>query len=133
MASSLVVLRNAALLMLLLATVAGLYARNVTRLSTDASAQSAATAAAQTAVELGWNCQPTPPPEAATAAARAAWNQTGHLAVQPLAIEVLADACNLIASVTAAPLDARLSALQTTATACRSAASGAVLGVPGSC
>lgn len=133
MISSLVVLRTSVLLMLLLATIAGLYVRHVTRLSADAAAQSAASAAAQAAIAAGWQCQPTPPPEAVTAAARAAWGQMGHLAVQPVAVEVFADACNLIAAVTAAPLDARGSSLHTTATACRSAVRTAVLSVPGSC
>ena len=133
MTSSLVVLRSAVLLMLLLALVTGLYVRHVTRLSVDAAAQSAATAAAQAAAAVGWQCQPAPPPEATTAAARAALSQIDHLAVQPIAVEVFSDACNLIASVTAAPLDTRVAALHTTAAACRSAASGATLSVPGSC
>ena len=133
MTSSLVVLRTAVLLMLLLALVTGLYVRHVTRLSADAAAQSAATAAAQVASAVGWQCLPAPPSEAVTAAARAALSQINHLAVQPVAVEVFSDACNLIASVTAAPLDTRVSALHTTAVACRSAASGATLSVPGSC
>ncbi|MDE0117750.1 MAG: hypothetical protein OXT07_14190 [bacterium] len=133
MASSLVVLRNSVLLMLLLALVTGLYVRHVTRLSADAAAQSAATAAAQAAVAAGWQCRPPVPPEALTAAARASLGQIGHLAVQPVAVEVFADACNLIASVTAAPLGTRVSALHTTATACRSATQAAALKVPGSC
>ena len=133
MASPLVVLRSAVLLMFLLAVVTGLYVRHVTRLSTDAAAQSAAVAAAQAATEVGWQCQSAPPSEAESAAARAALGQIQHLAVQPVAVEVRADACNLIASVTAAPLATRVSALHTTAIACRSAASAAVLSVPGSC
>lgn len=133
MASSLVVLRSAVLLMFLLAVVTGLYVRHVTRLSTDAAAQTAAVAAAQTATEVGWQCRSAPPPEVEAAAARAALGQIQHLAVQPVAVEVRADACNLIASVTAAPLATRVSALHTTAIACRSAASAAVLSVPGSC
>ena len=133
MASSLVVLRSAVLLIFLLAVVAGLYVRHVTRLSADAAAQSAAVAAAQAATDAGWQCQSTPPSEAGSAAARAALGQIQHLAVQPVAVEVRADACNLIASVTAAPLATRVSALHTTATACRSATSAAALSVPGSC
>ena len=132
MATSLVVLRSAVLLMFLLAVVTGLYVRHVTRLSTDAAAQSAAVAAAQAATEVGWQCE-APPSEALTAAARAALGQVQHLAVQPVAVEVRADACNLIASVTAAPLATRVSALHTTAVACRSATSAAALSVPGSC
>ena len=88
MTSSLVVLRTSVLLMLLLATITGLYVRHVTRLSADAAAQSAASAAAQAATAAGWQCQTTPPPEAVTAAARAAWGQIDHLAVQPVAVEV---------------------------------------------
>ena len=133
MVSSLVVLRTAVLLMFLLAVVTGLYVRHVTRLSADAAAQSAVSAAAQAAVAAGWQCQSAPPSEAVAAAARAALSQIQHLAVQPVAVEVRADACNLIASVTAAPLNARVSALLTTATACRSATSAAALRVPGSC
>lgn len=133
MASSLVVLRTSVLLVLLLATITGLYVRHVTRLSADAAAQSAAGAAAQAASAAGWQCQPTPPPEAVTAAARAAWSQMSHLAVLPVSVEVLADACNLIATVTAAPLDTRVSSLHTTAAACRSAVRTAALSVPGSC
>lgn len=133
MASSLVVLRSAVLLMFMLAVVTGLYVRHVTRLSVDAAAQSAAVAAAQAATDVGWQCQSTPPSEAESAAARAALGQIQHLAVQPVAVEVRADACNLIASVTAAPLATRVSALHTTATACRSATSAAALSVPGSC
>ncbi len=132
MASSLVVLRSAVLLMFMLAVVTGLYVRHVTRLSADTAAQSAAVAAAQAAAEVGWQCG-APPPEAMTAAARAALGKIEHLAVQPLAVDVYADACNLIAAVTAAPLDTRVSALHTTATACRSATSAAALSVPGSC
>lgn len=119
--------------MLLLATIAGLYVRHVTRLSADAAAQSAASAAAQAATAGGWQCQPTPPPEAATAAARAAWGQMDHLSVQPVAVKVFADACNLFATVTAAPLDTRVSSLYTTAIACRAADRAIVLSVPGSC
>ena len=133
MISSLVVLRNAVLLMLLLTVITGLYARHVTRLSVDAAAQSAATAAVQAATAEGWSCLPTPPPEAVTAAARAAVGQIGHLAVQPVAMDVYADACNLIAAVTAAPLNARWSGLNTTAVACRSTNQTSVLDVPGSC
>ena len=125
MTSSLVVLRTSVLLMFMLAVVTGLYVRHVTRLSADAAAQSAAVAAAQAATDAGWQCQPAPPSEAVAAAARAALSQIQHLAVQPVAVEVRADACNLIASVTAAPLSARVSALHTTATACRSATSAA--------
>ncbi len=132
MASSLVVLRSAVLLMFLLAVVTGLYVSHVTRLSADAAAQSAAIAAAQAATEVGWQCD-VPPPEALTAAARAALGKIEHLAVQPVAVDVYADACNLIAAVTAAPLDTRVSALHTTATGCRSATSAAALSVPGSC
>lgn len=133
MVSSLVVLRTAVLLMFLLATITGLYVRHVTRLSADAAAQSAAGAAVQAATAAGWQCQATPPPEAVTAAARAALGQVAHLAVQPVSIEVYADACNLVAAVTAAPLNTRVSSLHTTATACRSAIRAAVLSVPGSC
>lgn len=133
MSTSLVVLRTSVLLMFLLITITGLYVRHVTRLSTDAAAQSAAVAAAQAAVAAGWQCQPTPPPEALTAAALAALSQSDHLAVQPIAVEVFAEACNLFASVTAAPLNARVSSLHTTATACRSATRAAALKVPGSC
>ncbi len=133
MISSLVVLRNSVLLMFLLAVITGLYVRHVTRLSTDAAAQSAATAAAQAAAAAGWQCQPTPPPEALTAAAQATLGQIKHLAVQPVAMEVRADACNLITAVTAAPLNTRVSALHTTAIACRSATRAAALAVPGSC
>ena len=133
MTSSLVVLRSSVLLMFLLALVTGLYVLHVTRLSTDAAAQSAASAAVQAAAEVGWQCQSAPPPEAETAAVRAALSQIQHLAVQPVAVDVYADACNLIAAVTAVPLDSRVSALHTTATACRSAVSGVVLSVPGSC
>ncbi|MCY3910919.1 MAG: hypothetical protein OXF99_05350 [bacterium] len=133
MASSLVVLRTSVLLMLLLILITGLYVRHVTRLSADAAAQAAATAAAQAAVAAGWQCQPTPPPEAVSAAAQATTGQIDHLAVQPVAVEVLADACNLIARITTAPLDARVSALHSTATACRSATQAATLSVPGSC
>lgn len=133
MISSLVLLRTSVLLMLLLALITGLYVRHVTRLSADAAAQSAASAAAQAATAAGWQCQPTPPSEAVTAAARAALSQVDHLAVQPISVEVRADACNLITAVTAAPLDTRVSALHTTATACRSATTAATLSVPGSC
>lgn len=133
MTSALVVLRTSVLLMFLLAVVTGLYVRHVTRLSADAAAQSAAVAAVQAATEVGWQCQSAPPSEAEAAAARAALSQTQHLAVQPVAVEVRADACNLIASVTAAPLSSRVSALHTTATACRSATSAVALSVPGSC
>ena len=133
MVSSLVVLRTSVLLMLLLALITGLYVRHVTRLSADAAAQSAASAAAQAAADAGWQCQPTPPPEALTAAAQATLGQIDHLAVQPVAVEVFADACNLIAAVTAAPLDSRVSALHTTATACRSATQAVTLKVPGLC
>lgn len=133
MTSSLVVLRTSVLLMLLLATITGLYVRHVTRLSADAAAQSAASAAAQAATAARWQCQPTPPPEAVTAAARAALGQMDHLAVQPVSVELFADACNLITAVTAAPLDTRVSSLHTTATACRSTVRAAVLSVPGSC
>ncbi|WP_419851069.1 hypothetical protein [Candidatus Poriferisocius sp.] len=133
MTSSLVVMRTSVLLMLLLATITGLYVSHITRLSADAAAQSAASAAAQAATAAGWQCQATPPPEAFTAATRAAWSQVNHLAVQPVAVEVFADACNLIAAVTAAPLDTRVSSLHTTATACRSAVRAATLSVPGSC
>ena len=133
MTSSLVVLRNAVLVIFILALITGFYVRHVTRLSADAAAQSAASAAAQAATVAGWQCQPTPPPEALTAAAHAVLGRTQHLAVQPVAVEVTADACNLIAAVTAAPLDTRVSALHTTAIACRSATSAAALSVPGSC
>ncbi|MCQ3809024.1 MAG: hypothetical protein KTV68_00560 [Acidimicrobiia bacterium] len=133
MTSSIVVLRTAVLLMLLLALITGLYVRHVTRLSVDAAAQSAAAAAAHAANAVGWQCQPTPPSEALTAAARAVLGQVHHLAVQPVAVEVRADACNLIAAVTAAPLSTRVSALHTTAVACRSASRAAALSVPGSC
>lgn len=133
MTSSLVVLRNAVLLMLLLVVITGLYVRHVTRLSADAAAQSAATGAAQGASAVGWQCETTPPPEAATAAARAAVGQIGHLAVQPVGVELRAEACNLVVAVTAAPLDARWSGLNTTAVACRSANETSVLDVPGSC
>ena len=133
MTTALVVLRTSVLLMFLLITITGLYVRHVTRLSADAAAQSAAAAAAQAAVASGWQCQPTPPPEALTAAAQATLSQMDHLAVQPVAVEVFAEACNLFSSVTAAPLDSRMSALRTTATACRSATQAAVLKVPGSC
>ena len=133
MSSSLVVLRTSVLLMLLLTLITGLYVRHVTRLSADAAAQSAATAAAQAAVAAGWQCQPTLPSAAVTAAAQAATGQINHLAVQPVAVAVLADACNLITAITVAPLDMRMSALQTTATACRSATRTATLSVPGSC
>ena len=133
MISSLVVLRTSVLLMFLLALITGLYVRHVTRLSADAAAQSAATAAAYAAADAGWQCQTTPPPEATTAAAQAALGKIDHLAVQPVAVEVFADACNLIAAVTAAPLDSRVSALHTTATACRSATRAVTLNVPGSC
>ena len=133
MVSSLVVLRTSALVMLLLATVTGLYARHVTRLSADAAAQSGAAAAAQAAMDADWQCQTAPPPEAVSAAARMALAHFDHLAVQPLAVEVYADACNLITAVTAAPLNTRVSSLHTTATACRSAASAATLSIPGSC
>ena len=133
MTSSLVVLRTSVLLMLLLATITGLYVRQVTRLAADAAAQSAASAAAQAATAAGWQCQTTPPPEATTAAAQAAWSQLDHLSVQPVSVEVSAEACNLIAAVTTAPLDARVSSLHTTATACHAAVRAAVLSVPGSC
>ena len=133
MTSSLVVLRTSVLLMLLLVAFTGLYVRHVTRLSADAAAQSAASAASLAATAAGWQCQTTPPAEAVTAAARAAWGHVDHLAVQPVAVEVFADGCNLIAAVTAAPLDTRVSSLHTTATACRSATQAATLSVPGSC
>ena len=133
MVSSLVVLRNAVLLMFLLATITGMYVRHVTRLSADAAAQSAASAASQAATDAGWQCQAAPPPEAVTAAAQAAWGQVAHLAVQPVSVEVYADACNLFAAVTAAPLNTRVSSLHTTATACRSVGRATVLSVPGSC
>lgn len=133
MSTSLVVLRNAVLLMLLLVLITGLYVRHVTRLSADAAAQSAAAAAAQAAAAVGWQCLPAPPPEAAAAATHAALGQVEHLAVQPVAVEVFADSCNLLAVVTAAPLNTRVSSLHTTAIACRSAALGATLSVPGSC
>lgn len=133
MASSLVALRTAVLLMLLLMLITGLYVRHVTRLSADAAAQSAADAAAQAATAVGWQCLPTPPPEAVTAATHAALGQVDHLAVQPVAVEVFADSCNLLAAVTAAPLSTRVSSLHATATACRSAVQAATLSVPGSC
>lgn len=133
MASSLLVLRTSVLLMLLLVLITGLYARHVTRLSADAAAQSAATAAAQAATAVGWQCLPTPPPEAVKAATAAALGQVDHLAVQPVAVEVFADSCNLFAAVTALPLGTRVSSLRTTATACSSAVRAATLGVPGSC
>ena len=133
MTSSLVVLRNSILLMFLLALITGFYVRHVTRLSADAAAQSAVTAAVQAATAVGWSCEPTPPPEAVTAAARATVGQIGHLGLQPVAVELRADACNLIAAVTAAPLNARWSGLNTTAVACRSATQSSVLDVPGSC
>jgi len=132
-ASSLVALRTAMLVILFLALITGLYVRHVTRLSAGAAAQSAAAAAAQAAAAVGWQCQPAPPPEAVAAAAQAALGQVGHLAVQPVAVEVYADSCNLLAAVTAAPLSVRVSALHTTATACRSAIGAVVLSVPGSC
>ncbi|MCY4193881.1 MAG: hypothetical protein OXF04_06245, partial [bacterium] len=78
-------------------------------------------------------CQPAAPPEAVAAAARAARGQISHLAVQPVAVEVYADSCNLLAAVTAAPLNARVPALRTTAIACRSATRAVALSVPGSC
>ena len=133
MASSLVALRTAVVLMLLLTLITGLYVRHVTRLSADAAAQSAAAAAAETAAAVGWQCLPAPPPEAVAAATHAALGQVDHLAVQPVAVEVFADSCNLLAAVTVAPLSTRVSSLHTTATACRSAARAAVLSVPGSC
>lgn len=133
MVSSLVVLRTSVLLMLLLVAITGLYVRHVTRLSADAAAQSAVSAAAQAATAAGWQCQATPPPESVTAAARAAWGQMDHLAVQPVSVEVMTDACNLIATVTAAPLGTRVSSLHTTAAACRSPVGTVVLSVPGSC
>lgn len=133
MTSALVVLRTSVLLMLLLALFTGLFARHITRLSVDAAAQSAAAAAAQAAAASGWQCLPAPPPESRTAAAWAALGQVQHLAVQPIAVDVRADACNLIATVTAAPLDTRIAALQSTAVACRSAIGAAALSVPGSC
>ena len=133
MVTSLIALRSAVLLMLLLTLVTGLYVHHVTRLAVDAAAQSAASAAAQAAAASGWQCQPTPPSAAVTAAARAALNQIQHLAVQPLAVEVRAEACNLFTAVTAAPLNTRVSALHTTAIACRSATDAASLNVPGSC
>ena len=133
MISSLVVLRTSVLLMLLLALVTGLYVRHVTRLAADAAAQSAATAAAQAATAVGWQCLATPPAEAVAAAAKAALGQVNHLAVQPVSVDVFADDCNLITAITASPLDIRVSALHTTATACRSATRAAALSVPGSC
>lgn len=133
MTSSLVVMRTSVLLMLLLVLITGLYVRHVTRLSVDAAAQSAATAAAQAATAVKWQCQSSPPIEAVNAAARAALGQVDHLAVQPVAVEVFAEACNLITAVTAAPLNTRVSSLHTTAIACRSAARAATLSIPGSC
>ena len=133
MATSLVVLRTAMLLMLLLALITGLYVRHITRLSADAAAQSAAAAAAQAAAAVGWPCQSPPPSEAERAAARAALSQFQHLAVQPVAVEVRADACNVIVSVTAALSDTRVSALHATSIACRYAASAAALSIPNSC
>ncbi|WP_419919399.1 hypothetical protein [Candidatus Poriferisocius sp.] len=133
MASSLVVLRTAVLLMLLLALITGLYVSHVTRLSTAAAAQSAAAAAVEAATAAGWQCRSAPPAEAVVAASRAALGQIEHLAVQPVAVEVDADACNLIVTVTTAPLDARVSALKTTATACHSVTAPVALSVPGSC
>ncbi len=133
MVSSLVVLRTSVLVMFLLAIVTGLYVRHVTRLSATAAAQSAAAAAAQAATDASWQCQAAPPPEAVTAAAHAALGHIDHLAVQPLAVEVFADACNLYAAVTAAPLNTRVSSLHTTATACRAATRAATLSVPGPC
>lgn len=133
MTASLVVLRTSVLLMFLLIAITGLYVHHVTRLSADAAAQSGAAAAAHAAVAAGWQCQPTPPPEALTAAAQTTLSQMDHLAVQPVAVEVFADACNLFTSVTAAPLNARVSSLHTTAIACRSATQAAALKVPGSC
>ncbi len=132
MASSLVVLRTSVLLMFLLLTITGLYVRHITRLSAEAAAQSAASAAAQAATEAEWQCGSSPPPEAVSAAARAALNQVDHLAVQPVSVGLFTDTCNLFAAVTAAPLGTRTSSLHTTATACRSVASAA-LPVPGSC
>ncbi|WP_419925624.1 hypothetical protein [Candidatus Poriferisocius sp.] len=133
MASSLVVLRTSVLLMFLLAVVTGLYASHVTRLSADAASQAAAAAAARAAAEVGWQCQAPLRSEVKTAATRAALSQIEHLAVQPVAIEVSADACNLIVAVSAAPLDTRLGALTATATACRSVGRSAALSITGSC
>ena len=133
MTSSLVVLRTSVLVMFMLALITGFYVRHVTRLSADAGAQAAATAAAQAAAGVGWQCETDLPAQAEVAAARAAWGQMGHLAVQPVAVEVRADACNLIVAVTAAPFDARVSALSTTAVACRSVGTAVVLSVPGAC
>ncbi len=133
MADSLVVLRTSVLLMLLLALITGLYVSHVTKLSTGAAAQSAAAAAAQAASAAGWQCRSDPPPEAVAAASQAALSRIEHLAVQPVAVEVHADACNLIVAVTTAPLDTRGSVLNTTATACHSVAGTVALSVPGSC
>lgn len=133
MNSSLVVLRNSVLVMFMLVLIAGFYVRHVTRLTADAAAQSAAGAAVDAASAVGWPCGGDPPPEAMAAAARAIWGQVGHLAVQPIGVELHADACNLIAVVTAAPLDARVSGLQVRAAACRSLGRGVVLSVPGAC
>ena len=133
MASSLIVLRTSALLLLLLAVITGLYVGHVTRMAADGAAQAAATAAAHVAVAEGWPCGPNPPGAAVTAAVQASLEQMEHLAVQPVAVDVAAEGCNLVATVTAVPLDARVSALQTTAVACRAATGQAPLSVPGSC
>ena len=133
MASSLVVLRTSVLIMFLLILVTGLYVRHVTRLATSAAAQSAATAAAQAAIAAGWDCEGQVPSEAQAAAAAATLAQTQHLAVQPKAVALYTDACNLIAAVTAAPLNTRVAALQASAVACRSAGKSATLNIPRSC
>lgn len=133
MTSSLVVLRTSVLVMFLLTLITGFYVRQVTRLSVDAGAQAAGGAAAQVANSVGWQCGGDPPEEAVVAAAQATWGQMGHLGVQPISVEVYGEACNLIVAVTAAPLDGRVSGLQTTAVACRSVGAGVVLSVPGAC
>ncbi len=128
MVSALVVL-----LMLLMATLAGLYARYVARLSANDVAQAAASAAAHAAETDGWQCEDSPPERSATVAARVAASQVEDLAVQPVAVELHAEACNLIAEVTVAPLGTRISGLTATAIACRSVDRAVGLSVPGSC
>ncbi len=133
MTTSLIVLRTSVLIMFLLSLVTGFYVLHVNRLAADAAAQSAAVAAAQAATAAGWDCGLVVPAEAHQAAAIASAEQIQHLAVQPISVELHADACNLLTTVTTAPLSIRANALATTAVACRSTSNMATLNVPASC
>ncbi len=133
MSASLVVVRTCVLIMFLLILLSSFYVLHVSRLATDAAAQSAADAAVQAATAAGWDCEAQVPQQAQKAAAHALLSQIEHLAVQPVGLTVYADACNLTASVTTTPLNIRLGTLAVTAAACRSVARTVTLNVPGPC